>query len=176
LTARRTESYDQPDRGPRHRRHTASRPEVFRRCSRHAARLRVAGRRTLSSQAGAAQLAFETNRTGDGDIAVATEPNGGRLVTTAGSEEIQPAVAPNGRIAFASDRRDDNYDIFVTDPGGQGEPTHVTKNKASDYSPAWAPGGGLLAFVTERNGNPDIYVIEGGARLSQLEERRPQNG
>jgi Tol biopolymer transport system component len=112
-----------------------------------------------SRESGTAQLAFETNRTGDGDIAVATEPNGGRLVTTAGSEDIQPAVASNGRIAFASDR-DDNFDIFVTDAGGQGGRAQVTENSASDYSPAWAPGGGLLAFVSERNGNADIFVIE----------------
>ena len=72
-----------------------------------------------STQAGRPQLAFETNRTGDGDIAVATEPNGGRLVTSSGFEDIQPAVGANGRFAFASDR-DDNYDIFVTDPGGEG--------------------------------------------------------
>jgi Tol biopolymer transport system component len=112
-----------------------------------------------SREAGPTRLAFETNRTGDGDIAVATDANGGQLVTSAGSEDIQPAVAPNGRIAFASDR-DDNYDLFVTDAGGQGERTQITKNKASDYSPAWAPGGGLLAFVSERNGNADIFVID----------------
>jgi Tol biopolymer transport system component len=103
-------------------------------------------------------LAFETDRSGDADVVVATAPSGARPVTTATAEDIQPAVSPEGRVAFASDR-DGNYDIFVTGQGGGGERTQLTRDKAPDYAPAWAPESGWLAFVSERRGSADIFVI-----------------
>jgi dipeptidyl aminopeptidase/acylaminoacyl peptidase len=106
------------------------------------------------------QVVFESNRGGgDANVILATAPNRTQAVTTADSEEIQPAFSPEGRLAFASDR-EGNFDIYATARGTGGERLQITKNKAPDYSPAWAPESGWLAFVTSRKGNADIYVIQ----------------
>jgi Tol biopolymer transport system component len=111
-------------------------------------------------QAQPAQVVFESNR-GDGDanVILATAPNQSQAVTTADSEEIQPAFSPEGRLAFASDR-EGNLNIYAKAHGTSGELLQLTRNTAQDYSPAWAPESGYLAFVTTRNGNADIYVIQ----------------
>ena len=107
-----------------------------------------------------ALLVFETNRgAGDANVAATSDPTGERLVTTAKSEDIQPALSPEGRLAFASDR-EGNYDIYATARGTGGERFRVTKHEAADYSPAWAPESGFLAFVSNRQGNADVYVIQ----------------
>jgi Tol biopolymer transport system component len=107
-----------------------------------------------------AQVVFESNRgNGDTNVILATAPNQSQAVTTADSEEIQPAFSPEGRLAFASDREGD-FNIYAKPHGTTGEPVQLTRSKAQDYSPAWAPESGYLAFVTTRNGNADIYVIQ----------------
>ena len=105
-------------------------------------------------------MVFESNRgVGDANVILATAPNSTQAVTTANSEEIQPAFSPEGRLVFATDR-EGNFDIYAKPRGTTGEPLQLTKNKAQDYSPAWAPESGYLAFVTTRDGNADIYVIQ----------------
>jgi TolB protein len=105
-------------------------------------------------------VVFESNRgNGDADVILGTAPNQSQAVTTADSEEIQPAFSPEGRLAFASDR-EGNFNIYAKARGTTGELLQLTRNTAQDYSPAWAPESGYLAFVTTRNGNADIYVIQ----------------
>lgn len=107
-----------------------------------------------------APLAFESDRgEGNANVVVTAIPNGGRPVTTALAEDVQPAFSPEGRLAFASDR-EGNYDIYATARGTGGERIQVTRHQAADYAPAWAPESGWLAFVSERTGNADIYVIQ----------------
>jgi dipeptidyl aminopeptidase/acylaminoacyl peptidase len=114
-------------------------------------------------------LVYETDRgAGDANVAVATDQTSGRLVTTAEAEDIQPALSPEGRLAFASDRGG-NYDIYASARNTEDERIRVTKHEAADYSPAWAPESGFLAFVSDRNGNADIYVIQ--ASESGIAER-----
>jgi dipeptidyl aminopeptidase/acylaminoacyl peptidase len=112
------------------------------------------------SQLPPALLVFETDRgTGNANVAVASDQTGGQLVTSDDAEDIQPALSPTGRLAFASDRKG-NYDIYATQQGVGGGPFRVTKHEATDYSPAWLGQSGLLAFVSDRRGNADIYVIQ----------------
>jgi dipeptidyl aminopeptidase/acylaminoacyl peptidase len=92
-------------------------------------------------------------------VVVASAPASGGLVTTAPTEEVQPAFSADGRVAFASDRSG-NYDIYATSRGTGGERIQLTRHKAPDYAPAWAPDSGWLAFVSERRGKGDIYVIQ----------------
>jgi hypothetical protein len=104
-------------------------------------------------QAQPAQVVFESNRDGgDANVILARDP-----VTTADSEEIQPAFSPEGRLAFASDRKG-NFDIYAKPRGTSGEPLQITRDKGQDYSPAWSAESVFLAFVTTRKGNADIYV------------------
>jgi Tol biopolymer transport system component len=107
-----------------------------------------------------AQVVFESDRGGgDANVILATAPKDSQAVTTADSEEIQPAFSPEGRLAFASDR-EGNFDIYATPRGTGGERLQVTRNTAPDYSPAWSAESVFLAFVTTRKGNADIYVIQ----------------
>lgn len=115
------------------------------------------------SQDEPAPVVFESNRgSGDANVIVATTPTRLQAVTTAGTEEIHPALSPEGRLAFASDR-EGNFDIYAAEHGTGGDRIQLTKNKAPDYSPAWAPESGYLAFVSTRKGNADIYVIQASA-------------
>jgi Tol biopolymer transport system component len=105
-------------------------------------------------------VVFESNRgSGDANVILATTPNQLQTVTTAPTEEVQPALSPEGRLAFASDRAG-NFDIYATEHGTGGDRIQITSNTAPDYSPAWAPESGWLAFVSTRTGDADIYVIQ----------------
>jgi Tol biopolymer transport system component len=120
-----------------------------------------------------APLSFETDRgQGNANVVVATAPGTAKPVTTAPAEDAQPAVSPEGRLAFASDR-DGDYDIYVTARGTSGERIQVTTHPAPDYAPTWEPESGWLAFVSQRRGNADIYVIR--ASKSALAEQATTN-
>jgi WD40-like Beta Propeller Repeat/RTX calcium-binding nonapeptide repeat (4 copies) len=122
-----------------------------------------------SMQAQPAQVVFESNRgSGDANVILARDP-----VTPAPTEEIQPAFSPEGRLAFASDRKG-NFDIFAKPRGTSGDPLPITTDKGQDYSPAWSAESVFLAFVTTRKGNADIYVIQAaeGVRATQVTRNR----
>ena len=107
-----------------------------------------------------APVVFESDRgSGDANVILATDPKRLQTVTNGVAEEIQPALSPEGRLAYASDKAG-NFDIYATTHGTGGERIQVTRNKAPDYSPAWAPESGWLAFVSTRKGNADIYFIQ----------------
>ena len=107
-----------------------------------------------------APVVFESDRgSGDANVILATDPKRLQTVTNGVAEEIQPALSPEGRLAYASDK-EGNFDIYATSQGTGGERIQVTRNKAPDYSPAWAPESGWLAFVSTRNGNADLYFIQ----------------
>jgi Tol biopolymer transport system component len=53
------------------------------------------------------------------------------------ANEDAPAWSPDGsRIAFASDRDGDNFEIYVMDADGANV-TRLTDNPAEDDSPSW---------------------------------------
>ncbi len=61
-----------------------------------------------------------------------------------------------GKIAFYSDRDDnDNDEIYVMDADGTNQ-TNITNNPANYSAPAWSPDGGKIAFVRHDN----IYVMD----------------
>jgi TolB protein len=127
-----------------------------------------------------APLSFESDRgEGNANVVVATAPGTTRPVTTGPAEDVQPAVSPEGRLAFASDR-DGDYDIYVSARGTGGERIQVTNHRAPDYAPTWEPESGWLAFVSQRRGNADIYVIRASqsalaepATTSRADDRDP---
>jgi len=76
----------------------------------------------------------------------------------------QAIDAPQGRIAFATDR-DGTYEIYVMNVAGalQGtagtNPRNLTHHPAYEWSPTWSPDGRMIAFESDRDGNNEIYVM-----------------
>ena len=91
--------------------------------------------------------------------------------TSAEADDVQPAVSPNGTIAFASDRANTPYemfDIYVMNADGSGvrrltfdggDPEQPTEPMHDSLNPAWSPDGTRVAFDTTRDGNREVYVI-----------------
>lgn len=81
-----------------------------------------------------------------------------RVVTRAATLNISPAIAPDGSIAFASNR-DGNSELYVSGPGGESA-QRLTVNRAIDTSPSWSPNGQRIAFTSDRGGNAQVYVMD----------------
>jgi Tol biopolymer transport system component len=84
-------------------------------------------------------------------------------VMSNGTEDVEPALSPDGkRIAFSTDR-DGNREIYAMNADGS-DPVNLTRNPAQDMEPAWSPDGKFIAFVSTRDGNFEIYVMDANGR------------
>jgi TolB protein len=81
------------------------------------------------------------------------------LVAATPSPRTSLAVSLTGRIAFASDR-EGNWDIYVMNADGSGEPRNLTKSQGEDHDPAWSPDGRFIAFQSKQDDDEEIYVVE----------------
>ncbi len=79
-----------------------------------------------------------------------------RQVSLTGSNEMQPAVAPDGnKIAFTSTAN--QYDVVQVPLDGSGmRNLHATARNETD--PSWSPAGNQLAYATDRNGRLEIWL------------------
>lgn len=115
-------------------------------------------------QAGAARIAFASNRDGNAQIYLMNTDgtNQTRLTANAANDE-SPRWSPDGsRIVFQSDR--DNpfcgvADIYVMNQDGSGQ-ARLTSEANDDSAPVWSPDGTKIAFQSARNGtNYQVYVM-----------------
>ncbi len=83
------------------------------------------------------------------------------------SDDSGPAYSPtNNKFAFVAKRNGDQFDIYLTTRGPDGQIsglTRLTTSDADDTEPAISPDGKRLAFVSNRDGDNDIYIM----RLAQ---------
>ncbi len=91
-------------------------------------------------------------------------------LTDSTSNELYPAVSPDGTlIAYMSDV-DGDYDLYVMDVNG-GSARRLTDNAVTDRTPAWSPDGGWIAYSSDTlgDGGHDLYRIRpdgsGGTQL-----------
>lgn len=75
-----------------------------------------------------------------------------------GSNELHPAISPDGRFMTYVSDQSGNWEVYVielrqTDP-------QLTFHVAADRVPAWSPDGQQIIFRSEWQGNSDIYVMD----------------
>ena len=138
--------------------------------------LLIAAQTTVrSSSHGVGQLTASASRAGRiTRHGAAKHKSGSARSFVSASAVLQPALQTttprtNGKIAFASDRNDGNFEIYVTSATG-GDATRLTTNAAEDFDPTWSPDGAKIAFVSDRSGtNLDIYVMNAdGSDVKQI--------
>jgi len=100
-------------------------------------------------------------------------------LTATGTNEVQPAISPDGnRIAFAS-KADSDYDIYVAsynyNTESLGPAIKLTNNNYDEFWPVWSADGKRLAFYGIIDGNEansgrsDIFVMNAdGSGLANL--------
>ena len=74
-----------------------------------------------------------------------------RRLTSTPNDETSPVFSPDGRrIAFSRSNGND-WDVFVTQADGSGEPTRITMMPEDDFVTAWSPDGTEVIFETTRD-------------------------
>jgi Tol biopolymer transport system component len=91
----------------------------------------------------------------------------------------------NGKIAFESDRRGGDFDIWTMDPDGRHLVNLTAKSKTDDLAPNWRADGRRIAFGSERvtatnpEGDFEIFIMKAdGSHKRQitfnaLDDERP---
>ena len=77
------------------------------------------------------------------------------------SNDVMPAVSPDGKtIAFASDRSG-NWDLYLMDADG-GPAVQLTSDRTQDIHPSFSPDGKKLVYCSlgERSGQWQLVVID----------------
>ena len=83
---------------------------------------------------------------------------------------VHPSISPNGtRMAFATLRHGDNYEIGVSNLDGSNY-RRLTKTKSSEANPVWSPDGSQIVFIFNRLVNEDfddggpagLYILVSG--------------
>ena len=114
-------------------------------------------------------IAFETVRDGNLDVLVVS-PDGGTPTPIAASpsNEMYPAVSPDGtQVAYMVEGQDTS-DIYVTQIATNAT-RQLTQGAGRNSQPAWSPDGTRLVFVSDRGGTVDLYTMNAdGSRQRRL--------
>ncbi|MBI5957843.1 MAG: PD40 domain-containing protein [Chloroflexi bacterium] len=130
-------------------------------------------------------LAFTTNRdvVGGWEVYLAS-PDGAsqvRLTYNSGND-VNPVWGPANLIAWESNRTG-NWDLFMTDVSGDGQPVQLTDDDANDINPYWLPDGGCdqpeggrLVFQSDRDGDWELYMLDViSMELTQLTDNNTED-
>jgi Tol biopolymer transport system component len=114
-------------------------------------------------------IAFETVRDGNLDVLVVS-PDGGTptAIAASPSNEMYPAVSPDGtQVAYMVEGQDTS-DIYVTQIATNAT-RRLTQGAGRNSEPAWSPDGSRLVFVSDRGGTVDLYTMNAdGSRQRRL--------
>jgi hypothetical protein len=91
------------------------------------------------------------------DIELRTPDGDTRRLTTDAAFDGFPSLAPDGRIAWISNR-DGPTDLFVMAADGSGQ-LNLTADPAHDLFPRWSPDGSTIAYSSDADGDQEIYVL-----------------
>jgi serine/threonine protein kinase/predicted MPP superfamily phosphohydrolase len=83
--------------------------------------------------------------------------------------DTAPAASPRGdRIAFMSEGRDGNWEVYVIKADGSGL-TNLSQHDAHDGLPTWSPDGRYVAFVSNRGGTWAVWAVSAdGGQVQKL--------
>jgi Tol biopolymer transport system component len=85
-------------------------------------------------------------------------------LTNAASDEGSASFGPSGdTVAFASNRADDQYDVYIMKLSSNGQTTGLTRlttDPGQDSGAAISPDGKRILFVSDRDGDEDIYLMK----------------
>ena len=74
-----------------------------------------------------------------------------KRLTKTSNEETSPVFSPDGkRIAFSQTNGND-WDVYIAQADGSGEPMRVTMMPEDDFVTAWTPDGKEVVFETTIN-------------------------
>jgi Tol biopolymer transport system component len=159
-------------------------PEVFRMNADGSGEVNLTNDPALDQRPSwsAAAIAFDSSRTGNGDIYLMILDGIGqplattRMTTNASAVDFNAVISPDGRrIAFDSDRSG-NEDIYVmkanVPEGPANRPVRLTRNAAVDDHPEWSPNGTQLAFASRRTGNYEVFRMKA---VPEGRKNRPLN-
>ena len=130
--------------------------------------IQVPGRNTINAGFAVSpdgrQALFHTNRDGNFEIYV-TDIDGRspRNLTNHPANDVTAVWSPDGaKIIFASDRQDNEYQLFEMNLDGSGIAPFISAPGTSNYAPRFSPSGKRLAFITRESlvGAPQIAVYE----------------
>jgi TolB protein len=91
------------------------------------------------------------------------------LTFTAGENEKDPTMSPDGRFVAYTSNPGANRDVFLLDVN-TGDVTRLTNAPGGDETPSWSPDGTKIVFSSERaGGTPHIFVMNAdGSGVKQL--------
>ena len=95
------------------------------------------------------QIAYSTNRAGDGDVfVIRPDGSGQRQVTFSRGNDLDPALSRDGsRLAFESNRNG-TVDIYSVAANGTGS-RRLTSEPTHERDPAWSPTADRIAYTVE---------------------------
>ena len=120
------------------------------------------------------QIAYSTNRGGDGDVfVIRPDGSGQRQITFSPGEDLDPAFSPGGsRIAFETNRNG-NFDIYSVDLSGTRN-FRLTAGPEPERDPAWSPTGDRIAYTVESGASRQIWVMNGDGSDKTAADRRAE--
>jgi TolB protein len=105
-------------------------------------------------------LAYVSYRSGHPNIVVRGEDGLILSSTQFKGTTTSPAIAPDGRIAFASSKDGGSMEIYVANRDGSNARRLTRTRNNVNISPRWNPKTGReIAFISDRGGSPQIYLI-----------------
>jgi Tol biopolymer transport system component len=97
------------------------------------------------------------------------------IVATGQTPALGAFPGENGRIAFSSDRRGGDFDIWTMNPDGSGLVNLTANSGADDFAPNWRADGRKIAFNSDRvsatnpEGDHEIFVMNAdGSEKTQI--------
>jgi len=74
-----------------------------------------------------------------------------KRLTKTPNEETSPVFSPDGRRIAFSRLNGNDWDVFIAQADGSGEPMRVTMMPEDDFVTAWSPDGKEVIFETTRD-------------------------